>query len=1838
MVLPDKAYTNINAIVKTIYRLLVSKKHLLEWVTSEEAEKISKNDLLSFYKNMKINVFLGLIGIVFCKNILGFLICFSWILAPFFMWFISRKEKEKTSIELIKEKDYLSDLAKNTWLYFKDTLVKENNYLPPDNYEENRNIKFALRTSPTNIGLAILSVITSYDLGFESIQYVLDLLEKMLKTIEKLPKWNGHLYNWYDIKTLKPLIPRYISTVDSGNFISYLFVLKQFYIKIKEQIDLGKIDNSLLKYIPEWVGKKISDMPFIDADFSKLYDYEKELFSIGFNIEDNKLTLSYYDMLASEARSTSLIAIAKKDIEPKHWYNLGRTLTSLQNYKGLISWSGTSFEYLMPNIIIKKYKGSLLDESCKFMIFSQKEYAKKLNVPWGFSETAFNLKDLNGNYQYKAIGIPWLGLKRGLEDDITVSSYGSIMGIVDYPKEVIQNIEYLEKQNMRGKYGLYESIDYTPSRLINGKQKEVIKTFMAHHEALILVSINNLLNNNIMVNRFMLNEEIKAVDSLLEEKMPEDVIITNEKKVKPAKIKYLDNCNYQKVFTKPILNIDRSNFISNNEYSIVINQKGEGFSKYNDIYINRYKETSDEEKGIFFLIKNMKTKSIFSPTYNNYLENSDKYEVKFSEEKIEYLRINKNIQTKLQITIAANEPVEIRNLNIKNLGLEKEKLEVVSFFEPILSKIKQDYMHPAFNNMFLTFEYLENEKILIIKRRKRLKDEEDIYLAVSLFIDENKNLNDFFFEIDKEDFLGRENILVPKMIKEDIPFSNKVKLTINPIVALKKNIEILPQEEINISLVLGVGSTKAEAVNRIKKYERNEDILKEFEIVKAKVDAEIRYLRLNNKNIETYQKMLNYLVFINSFKNLSLINTSRKYLQSDLWKYGISGDLPILLFEMESIYDEYVLKEVLKGYEYFKYKNIKLDLVIINKKSNDYENNLKQEIINQIVSYGLGYTLNISGGIFVFDYQMVDLELFRVRSNLKIVSNLGPISRQLNDLEEEFLSKTKIIVDIYNYKFALDDNIQKSNKIDLKKLKYFNGYGGFDLNEKEYTFLINKNNNLPTVWSNILANENFGCITTNSGIGCTWSKNSRLNKLSAWNNNQVTNLISEGIFIQDEDSLKVTSLTLNTFENKKDYLLNYGFGYTNYKHCSLGINQTLTVFVPRKDSIKVNIINLKNLEAKKKKLRIFYYIKPVLGEDEEITKGYINVNFEKDKNLFILNNLEDINFNENVYISSSEKIKSYSTNKDFFIGQNNILNPEALKKYSLDNSLGISINNFIICELKVELEAFEEKNISLLFGAEVDKNNIKNMVGKYINIQNCFNELENVKRYWNDLVSTVQVKTPVESFNIMFNGWLFYQIIVSRLWGKMGFYQSGGAFGFRDQLQDMIGLKYLDENIVKNQIIEHAKHQFIEGDVLHWWHEDILSGIRTKFSDDLLFLPYIVCEYISFTKDYSILDIKTSYVQGKLLGENEDEKYDYYSKTDFEEDIFMHSMRAIKKALNFGENGLPKIGSGDWNDGLNTVGNKGKGESVWLGFFIFEVLKRFNEILKYKALKDENNKEYYEKEIIKNSIIMEKLKRNLNTIGWDGSWYRRAFFDSGEILGTIKNNECKIDGISQSWSVISDAGDDDKKYLSMEALDKYLVDKENKIIKLLTPPFEESVLEPGYIKSYLPGIRENGGQYTHGAIWAIIAETKLGFGDKAFELFNYVNPIEHSKTKEEALKYKVEPYVISADIYSAKNLVGRGGWTWYTGSASWMIEVGLSYILGLKIKDGYLEINPCVPSAWNEFSIQYKYKKSIYNINVYNGSSKNTGVKTVKLNGDIIEDKKVVLRDDGGIYNIDVYM
>ena len=1730
LTVPDMAIAELTSICKSVYRMKVSHNFLLEWTTAEDAEKSSKKDLKSYYKEMIFNVILGLIFLI-SNNLILTILGIGFLVAPLILWKLSYKVGEEIELST-DETTFLKENAKRTWNYFKENEI---NGLPPDNYQEDRRKKKAEITSPTNIGLYLLAIMSSYDMSLETLEDSFSRIEKTIDAIEGLEKWNGHLYNWYNIVSLKPIKPLYISSVDSGNFAGYLYTLKQFLIEKKaNEVLINRVDKLIR-----------------NTDFSKLYNSKIGLFSIGYSIEENKLTDSYYDLLATEARQTSIVAIAKRDVPSKHWNNLSRSLTKVGEYKGLISWGGTAFEYLMPSINIPSYPTTLLDESNRFSIICQQRYAKGLGIPWGISEAAYNTKDLKANYQYKTFGIPWLGLKRGLEETAVISPYSSAMSMMYYPNSAISNLEKIEKIGGCGKYGFFESIDYKP-------QKEIVKTFMAHHQGLILASIDNLLNDNIFIKRFTKNPEIQGVNILLEERMPDNMIVTKKGRKKVDKIKYNDYEDY-------VQKSEGINFLANEKYTIISKDDGKSISRY---------ENEDISDNMRFYIKNVKSKEIY-----------DTLEIAknciFTPAESKYIFQDGKLIISIKVTIVPNLPIEIRELEIKNIGNEEVTLEITSYMDVLLSKIKEYYYHPAFNKMFLEFDKIDGG--IVFTRRLRNTNKKKIFVATSL-VGESSDLE---FEIDKENFMSRGNFGIPDSVLNSTPLGKSLAYTINPIVAMRRVINIMPEQNRKVYLVTACGDSKKEAESNLSEYVKSERLNGIFDLARANAEAEIRFLRLKGENILVYQYILENLLYPkkeNKPNNFELDLSNER-----IWKYGISGDKPILLVKVKDKGDTYLIDEVRKANEYFKTKNIDIDIIILAEK--------------ELEAADFKVLINIP---------REEKRFLEERANFILDAKYGSLIIQVKEKMKE-KEKKKAVPKKERNVLKEQEGFEEENRLKKENLLFYNGYGGFTNEGSEYKFMVNYKKRTPTVWSNILANEKFGSLVTEGLGGYTWYKNCRLNRITDFSNDSFLDKASERIYVEDKNNKKTWKLSLGEKADTNNYYITYGFGYAVYEHECNNLKQKNTVFVPIKDSLKINQISIKNTSLENKKIQIVYEVDWILGEYKN---NFVNYVFRENLNMLLLKN--SINPSYYAYVTSNEKIK-------------------------------IEDGKVII---NLEIESLESKEITLILGAEKTEMECIEIGNKYIGKEK--DALEDVKKYWKNKVEVVKAETPLKEFNIFQNGWLAYQTIASRMFAKTGFYQSGGAIGYRDQLQDAMGMKYVDKEILKNQILLHARHQFLEGDVLHWWHDDRNLGIRASYSDDLLWLPFATMDYIEFTGDYSILEKKEPYLEGKMLEEGMHDYMDNYKTSEKVGTIYEHCMKAINKTLDFEK--FPKILGGDWNDGMNKVGDKKIGESIWLGFFLYSILVKFAKYSKYvtrfanketaisleaesknatvKGIDSDEIADEYEK--LTNAA--EKLRKNLNTAGWDGRWYKRATTDEGKTLGSINNKECKIDSIAQSWATISEAGDNDKKYIAMESLENLLVDRENGLIKLLTPPFNNEEFEPGYIASYLPGMRENGGQYTHAAIWAIIAMAKLGLNEKVFEFYKMINPINHSKDEKGAEKYKVEPYVIAADVYSNKEMAGRGGWTWYTGSSSWMYMLQIEYILGIKIKQGVLKIKPCFPKDWQNAKVQIKWKNAVYNIEYQKMESQSEEIEIEKNIKMIIDGKEVedIPLKPEGIFNIKV--
>ncbi|MGB7595422.1 MAG: glucoamylase family protein [Erysipelotrichaceae bacterium] len=1971
----------LNAIFVTLARVLVTKKNMLEWVTSADAEKAQDNSLKSYLRTMGFSALTGvvlvLITFYFKPESLPLSIVFLliWVAAPLLAFNFSQDDqyvKQKISDEDQLE---LHRIARKTWRYFEEFSNAKNNYLAPDNYQEDPPRGIAFRTSPTDIGLGMLAVLSARDFGYIDTVDLFDMLGNTMGTIDKLEKWNGHIYNWYDTRTLKPLQPIYVSTVDSGNFVCYLVTLiqglnvyldqplvDQSYIEgIRDtllnglqdasvfsrefacfddvmsdgNLDLVRWDKALhaffdaghvaaitkqpWRYKLDGMGQKyinnlnryaawvkladkitsdafptemettytelstmlhlnirlkdrkeffalvsqridslsnsitpdnctaatwLNDMKLAmlesntaidnfmanaqelvqrieklswDTKFIGLYDERKQLFSIGYNVTDQKLTNSYYDLLASESRQTSYLAIARGEVQPKHWFMLGRSLTVVDRYKGLVSWSGTMFEYLMPLLIMRSYRNTLLDETYSFVIKSQMKYGKKLNMPWGSSESAFNSLDMHLDYQYKAIGIPWLGLKRGLIEDAVTTPYASFLALMVAPYEATENLKYLQAEGMEGAYGFFEAADYTPERLGFETRRVIIKSYMAHHQGMSLMAMNNALNDDLMQRRFHDDPFVKAAQLLLQEKVPLNVVFTKEtkEKVLPLKETATQDQGSLRRFTKPDSILPNVHILSNGIYSVMLSDKGTGYSRDKMAAITRYREDAVlDHYGMFFYLKNMTDSSIWSATYAplNVLPNN--YEVIFTPDKAAYKRMDGQIETTSEIVVTSGDHAEVRRIRLVNHGELSTDIEITSYFELVLTSQNADLAHPAFSNLFVETEFQASHHSLIAHRRPRSDADNKLWIATTL-VGDRHSIGEVQYETDRMAFIGRnKNLANPQAIMRGKPLTNSIGPVLDPIFSLRTKVRIEAGKTANLYFVTSLAESKEALSNLIEKYAAAETCETAFWLALTRSQVETKYLNLKPDEMQLYQEMISHIVYLSPLRKkvAAAIKANRKG-QSDLWAFGISGDKPIILVTLDRTEEATILYDVLKAHEYLRLKDVQVDLVIVSNEESSYFNPLTTLITDLVLSRQTHDVMSRPRDVYILSVNSMsegDMTLLTAAARMTFNGKGDTLEEQVRMLSEKPIEKIVKAED-------KADPIRPFSLIpkhDESELRYYNGIGGFNVEGDEYVIRLEKDQTTPAPWINVIANPNFGFLASESGSGYTWYMNSRENKVSPWSNDPVVDPQGEVLYLSDEAG-KAWSITPQPIREDSPYTITHSFGTSEYKHISHGIEQRLLQFVPLDDPIKLSVVTLNNLSDQVRTITCTYYLSPVLGVDRQDTAMHI-ITSRLENGALTMTNPYSMDFKGKIaFLDASIEERTVTGDRSEFFGSGSLDAPEALHYVSLSNTTGAGLDPAAVIQVHVRLEAHETKSLTFMLGMSDNLDKVNALTKQYRDQTHVDASLDEIKAFWHDKLTTIHVETPDSATNFMLNGWLPYQVISCRLWARTAFYQAGGAFGFRDQLQDSLALLTIWPQVAKEQILKHAAHQFIEGDVMHWWHEPQGKGTRTRISDDLLWLPYVVSEYVRVTGDASILEIQVPFVSADVLNEFEEERYCQPTVAAETATLAEHCKLAITHALKFGVHGLPLIGTGDWNDGMNTVGNKGKGESVWLGWFMSDTLKKFAQIC--NPIESE---EYLR--------VSRRLIADIEANAWDGNWYKRAYFDDGTALGSASNRECRIDSLAQTWAVIAQDDKTERAKKAMHFLEEDLVVRDKGLIKLLTPPFNEGEFEPGYIKGYLPGVRENGGQYTHAAAWVIEAFALLGEGEKAWELFDLINPIKHARNIRDNSVYKAEPYVMAADVYSEYPHVGRGGWTWYTGSAGWMYRAGLENVLGFSKNGNQLTLIPCLPRRWKEYTITYRFLDTTYEIHVLNPDGLNTGRIALILDGNPLIGQVLTLVDD----------
>ncbi|HYY29947.1 MAG TPA: hypothetical protein VE860_18535, partial [Chthoniobacterales bacterium] len=1280
-----------------------------------------------------------------------------------------------------------------------------------------------------------------------------------------------------------------------------------------------------------------------------------------------------------------------------------------------------------------------------------------------------------------------------------------------------------------------------------------------------------------------------------------------------------------RIFDTPSSRIPEVNLLSNGRYHVAVSNAGGGYSRWRDLAVTRWREDATRDCwGYFIYLRDSATGEFWSVAYQPTLRPGDRYEVAFASARADFRQYQGDLEIRSEIYVPSEEDVELRRVILTNHSGAERFIEVTSYAEIVLAVPAADAAHPVFSNLFVQTEFVQENQSLLCTRRPRAEGEMRPWLLHTM-VGEEGATDRISFETDRARFMGRGRTPVSPKAMLDSSLSNTVGSVLDPVVSLRRRFRLASNQTVCIDFVLGVTETREAALRLVENFRDPREINRAFD--SAESDLTSSEIGATEADLDVYARLVGALVYADPARRApSNVLLQNRRGQRDLWSHGISGDIPIVLLNFADPNRTEIIKQLIQAHRYWRTKGLATDLVILTAEPKDSSLNLRDRIISFLGSGHEQETLEKPGGIFIRHLEQIsgeDRALFQSAARVVLSDEYGSLAEQLHSDERPgAASNAPPEAGLAGAASSAPPEAglagAASNAPPERELLFNNELGGFSLDGSEYVVTLQPGYATPVPWVNVLANPSFGTVISESGSAYTWAENSHEFRLTPWNNDPVTDAAGECFYIRDEESGDCWSPTPLPTRGTTRYVTRHGFGYSVFEHAENGIISELTVFVAIDSPVKFAVLKLGNVSGHPRRLSVTGYWEWVLGDLRQRNLLHVQTELDPKSGALLARNFFNTDFSERIaFVNAGGSARTFTGDRNEFLGRNgNMSNPAVLRRERLSGKTGVGLDPCGAMQVVLDLPDGQEHEVRFCLGAGRDLTEVQNLTERYREPGACRAALDAVRQYWKRTLGAVQVETPDPSVNLVANGWLLYQTLSCRLWGRTGFYQSGGAFGFRDQLQDAMALVIAEPAVTREHLLRAAAYQFREGDVEHWWHPPTGRGVRTRVSDDYLWLPYVTHHYVSHVGDVSILDEKIPFLEGRPLKPGEEAYYDLPGRSEESATLYEHCVRAIEHGLKFGKHGLPLIGSCDWNDGMNLVGIQGKGESIWLAFFLYDVLMRFSNLARMR------NEFVFVDRCIAHA---RQLKENIERSGWDGKWYRRAYFDSGEPLGSESNEECQIDSLPQSWSVISGAGDPDRARLAMRAVEERLVRTQAKLIQLLDPPFDRSALNPGYIKGYVPGVRENGGQYTHAAVWVTMAVALLGDDNRAWELFALLNPINHGSTFDQISTYKVEPYVVAADVYAVAPHTGRGGWTWYTGSAGWMYRLLSETLLGLTLEGNKLRLSPRLPSGWPMCKIHYRYRQTPYHIVVSRALHGLPGSGQTFLDGEELTDAVIPL-------------
>jgi len=1956
--LPHEAGYSLHAIALTLWRLAITRRNLNQWVSADHSAVGNPASPLAFYRSMWLNVVAGLLLILLSALQAPALLSLAlpvgllWCLAPLLLCWLSRPVELSAPALSSDHQMLLRQSSREIWAFFETFTCADDNWLPPDNYQEHPHAIIAHRTSPTNIGLSLMANLTAMDFGYIPGTEVLRRVTLTLDTLDKMEHYRGHLFNWYDTLTLLPLNPRYVSSVDSGNMAGHLLTLSAGLGQLRHQpiIDIGQMlaglkdtvailetcwgahapttlrllqkhlvdaaqlspallqdelkkmrklsarlegmsqqENSevsrwtrllhaqltrfcqvwlsLLGWLPPdwraaglpslaWLSQADTlqpDSPPLSAivqarmqlaiiselelrlnaharmDFVFLYSDVNHQLSVGYHCDNSTLDHSHYDLFPSEIRLTTFLTIATNQLPLKSWYALGRLFTTIDNNTALMSWSGSMFEYLMPNLVMPIYPGSLLAAMSLSAVNGQIDWGKKRGVPWGISESGYYAFDVAQNYQYHAFGVPGLGLKRGLAEDMVIAPYATFLALMVSPQKACENLALLAKSGARGEYGFYEALDFTPSRQASGQRFAVVRSWMAHHQGMAFQAISHLLHNAPMTDRFMSVAAFQSGRLLLQERVPDAVELYSPRRHFEAQAGALLPVHYlPREFNDVNSPLPEVQLLSNAHYHLMLTQAGGGYSRWRDLALTRWHSDSTcDNSGPCCYIRDVESGERWNNAWQPLGAPADRYRASFTDAGVVFTRTQGTLEIKTQIVVSPEDDIELRRVTLLNRGRKARSVELTTYAEVVLAPAASDRAHPAFSNLFVQTELLTEDEAILCQRRPRSPDEVTPCLFHMMVV-HGRTQQTASFETDRAIFLGRGNDTGnAAMSRYSGPLSNSAGAVLDPIMAVRQPVTLLPGQSVTVDIVYGVTESRALSIQLLEKYRDQPIADRVFELAWSHSQIALRQINANEDDAKLFNRLASAVLFPSPElrAGAEILSRNRRG-QSGLWGWAISGDLPIVILSVTRAENTPLITTFVQAHQYLRMKGLSMDLVILNDGPGGYQQLLQNQIMSLVAAGAEASLIDKSGGIFVRDGQHLSPEdrlLLLSVARVVIDDRAGGLKEQLKLRMQSVTAAAQPLVILTD--LPANQHLQWQPETD--DLLFFNGRGGFSPDGREYQILLDEQDPTPAPWSNVIANDSFGSVISEAGQAYSWFENAHEYRLTPWENDPVSDRSGEAFYLRDEESGHFWSPTALPARGQGLYLSRHGFGYSVFHHRETGLDSELTVLVAVDAPVKLAILTVSNNSGRIRKISATGYVEWTLGETRSKSAMHIMTQpagVAAGCGVLATNFYGSNGSERTSFFAVSGVHCSLTGDRRAFLGRNGTQRaPAALAQHMLSGTTGVGLDPCAAVQSATTLIDGDQRTFIFVLGTGQTPAEAEGLIARFISEGAARHELEIVHQHWHRLLDKITVTTPDPSVDLLVNGWLLYQTLSSRIMARSGYYQSGGAYGFRDQLQDTLALAHAAPERLRQQIVLCASRQYLAGDVQHWWHPPLGNGVRTRCSDDYLWLPLAMCHYVSVTGDSALLQQPVSYIESRPLRPEEESVYQQPTITPLEETLWQHGVKAIRHGLRFGPHGLPLMGAGDWNDGMNLVGIEGKGESVWLGFFLFTVLQRF------AALADR---------IQQPDVALlcreqaDLLQKNLHASGWDGKWYRRGYFDNGAPLGSQLSPACQIDAIAQSWAVLSGAGSADRCAQAMRSLDELLVDSDNGLIKLLTPPFDGLGPNPGYIQGYVPGVRENGGQYTHGAIWAVMAFAQMGNSERAWQLWSMINPVNHSLNAEAVARYKVEPYVMAADVYSVAPHNGRGGWSWYTGSAGWAYRLLTESLLGVTREGDKLSIRPLLPAAWPEVMIAYQHGSSQYRISVRRSDRESS----LSLDGTPQPYQSVELIDDGREHRVDI--